>query len=135
MIRTGLLILLLLLACTGIAQEDADVTHLLDPAAERVPLQTVVPVYPEKALRDRIQGEVEVCFNVDRDGRTLRIAVRKSTHSMFEKPAIAAVKASSYHPLEEHEILTGIKTCRTFRFQLDPVAIEDPSEVSVDGES
>ena len=135
MIRSGLLILLSLLAFTGIAQEDADVTHLLDPAAARVPLQTVVPVYPEKALRDRIQGEVEVCFNVDRDGRTLRIAVRKSTHRMFEKPAIAAVKASSYHPLEEHEILTGIKTCRTFRFQLDPVANEDPSEVSVDAES
>ena len=117
------------------AQEEADVTHLLDPAAERVPLQTVVPVYPERALQDRVQGEVEVCFNVDREGRTLRIAVRKSTHRMFEKPAIAAVKASSYQPLEEHEILTGIKTCRIFRFQLDPVAIEDPSEVSIDVES
>jgi TonB family protein len=134
MSRIAVQIPLLLVAIAGYAQEDADVTHLLDPAAERVPLQTVVPVYPEKALQDRIQGEVEVCFNVDREGHTLRIAVRKSTHRMFEKPAIAAVKASSYHPLEEHEILTGIKTCRTFRFQLDPVAIEDPSEVSVDVE-
>lgn len=135
MTRNGLAIVLLLSAFTSNAQEDADVTHLLDPAAKRVPLQTVVPVYPKKALRDRIQGEVEVCFNVDRDGHTLRIAVRKSTHRMFERPAMDAVKASSYHPLEEHEILTGIKTCRTFRFRLDPVAIEDPSEVSVDGES
>ena len=64
----------------------------------------------------------------------MRIAVRKSTHRVFEKSAIAAVKASSYQPLEEHEILTGIKTCRTFRFQLDPVAIDDPSESSVDVE-
>ena len=135
MTRAGLSILLLSMTFTGIAQEDADVTHLLDPAAKRVPLQTVVPVYPKNALRDRIQGEVEVCFNVDREGRTLRIAVRKSTHRMFEKPAMAAVKASSYHPLEEHEILTGIKTCRTFRFRLDPVAIEDPGELSVDAES
>ena len=110
------------------AQEGDDVSQLLDPGGDRVPMQTIVPVYPEKALRDRVQGQVEVCFNVDREGRTSRIAVRKSSHRMFEKPAINAVRASSYQPLEEHEILSSIKTCRTFRFQLDPVAIEDPSE-------
>jgi TonB family protein len=116
------------------AQEGDDVSQLLDPGGDRVPLQTVVPIFPEKALRDRIQGQVEVCFNVDREGRTSRIAVRTSTHRMFEKPAINAVRASSYQPLEEHEILSSIKTCRTFRFQLDPIAIEDPSESSVDAE-
>lgn len=128
-------LLILLLAVSAPAQEGSDATHLLDPAADRVPLQTVVPVYPQKALRDRVQGEVEVCFNVDREGRTSRIAVRRSSHRMFEKPAINAVRASSYLPLEEHEILSGIKTCRTFRFQLDPVAIEDPAEPLVGTES
>lgn len=131
----ALFILILFLAVSASAQEGNDVTHLLDPAADRVPLQTVVPVYPKKALRDRIQGEVEVCFNVDREGRTSRIAVRRSSHRMFEKPAINAVRASSYLPLEAHEVLTGIKTCRTFRFQLDPVAIEDPAEPLVGAES
>ena len=124
-----------LLAITVQAQEGDDVSQLLDPGGVRVPMQTVVPVFPEKALRDRIQGHVEVCFNVDREGRTSRIAVRTSTHRMFEKPAINAVRASSYQPLEEHEVLSSIKTCRTFRFQLDPIAIEDPSESSVDAES
>ena len=117
------------------AQEGDDVSQLLDPGGDRVPMQTIVPVYPEKALRDRVQGQVEVCFNVDREGRTSRIAVRKSSHRMFEKPAINAVRASSYQPLEEHEILSRIKTCRTFRFKLDPIAIEDPSDYSVDTES
>lgn len=119
---------LLLLALAVSAQEESSVTHLLDPAAERKPLQTVVPVYPERALQDRVQGDVEVCFNVDREGRTSRISVRKSSHRMFEKPSTLAVRASSYVPLKENKILSGIKTCRTFRFRLDPVAIEDPSD-------
>lgn len=89
-------------------------------AAERVPLQTVVPVYPEAARRDRLEGEVELCFDVDRDGRPFRIAVRHSTHRVFERPAIAAVRASTYVPLKPDEPLPNIKTCRTFRFTLEP---------------
>jgi TonB family protein len=122
---------LLLLALSAAAQEEANVTHLLDPAAERQPLQTVVPIYPARALQDRIQGDVEVCFSVDREGRTSRVAVRKSSHRMFEKPAMLAVRASSYVPLQQNEVLSGIKTCRIFRFRLDPVAIEDPADPSV----
>ena len=129
------LCLALLLAIGVRAQEGDDVSQLLDPGGDRVPMQTIVPIFPEKALRERIQGQVEVCFNVDREGRTSRIAVRSSTHRMFEKPAINAIRASSYQPLEEHEILSSIKTCRTFRFKLDPIAIEDPSESSADAES
>ncbi len=121
---------LLLFAFTVSAQEESKVTHLLGPAGARKPLQTVVPVYPERALQDRVQGDVEVCFNVDREGRTSRVSVRQSSHRMFEKPSTLAVRASSYMPLEENKILSGIKTCRIFRFRLDPIAIEDPSEWS-----
>jgi TonB family protein len=123
--RNVLLVALLSIALSVSAQENVDVTHLLDPAGDRKPLQTVVPVYPERAMRDRVQGDVQVCFNVDREGRTSRISVRQSSHRMFEKPSTLAVRASSYVPLKEHEILSGIKTCRIFRFRLDPVAIED----------
>ncbi len=128
-------VLLLTLVVTAVAEEDGGLTHLLDPAAERVPLHTVVPVYPKRALQDRLQGDVEVCFDVDREGRTSRIAVRRSSHRIFEKPAIQAVRTSSYKPLATEEVMSGIKTCRTFRFRLDPVAIEDPSEFLSDTES
>ncbi len=127
--------MLSIVAVIASAEEETGLTHLLDPAAERVPLHTVVPVYPKRALQDRIQGDVEVCFDVDRTGRTSRIAVRRSSHRIFEKPAIQAVKSSSYKPLPDDEVMTGIKTCRTFRFRLDPVAIEDPSEGLSDAES
>ena len=133
---SGFLVLTMLLTATTLrAEDDADVTHLVDDTSERMPQQTVVPIYPERALRDRIQGVVEVCFDVDREGRTSRIAVRHSSNRLFEKPSLLAVRGSSYVPVPENKVLSGIKTCRTFRFLLDPVAIEDPAEALVDAET
>ncbi len=107
---------------------ELEVTHLVDDSSDRKPLQTQVPQYPypEKARRQRLEGEVEVCFHVDREGRTSRVGVRRSTNRIFEKPSMLAVRASTYRPLPEGSRLSGIKTCRTFRFRLTPVAIEQP---------
>ena len=127
--RIWLVLGVLVAASTAFAQEGSELTHLMDDPGDRKPLQTIVPAYPQRALEDRIQGEVEVCFNVDREGRTSRIAVRHSSNRIFEKPALLAIRASSYTPLPAGKPLSGIKTCRTFRFLLDPVAITDPSEV------
>ena len=104
------------------------VSPLVLDTGERVPLYTVVPQYPEAARRARVEGEVEVCFNVDRDGTTRRISVRRSSNRVFEKPAKRAVRDSTYEPLPDHVQLSGIKTCRTFRFYLNPVAIEKPGD-------
>lgn len=91
---------------------------------QRIPWFTVMPDYPAIARRDRIEGEVQVCFEISRKGRTRRIAVRKSTNQVFEKPAIRAVRASTYVPLSKEAVLSGIKSCRTFRFSLEPVVEE-----------
>lgn len=91
---------------------------------ERVPLFTVIPDYPKVARRDRVEGEVQVCFDITRDGRTRRIAVRKSSHRVFEKPAIRAVRVSTYEALPDDAVMSGIKSCRTFRFTLEPVVLE-----------
>ena len=117
---------MLLAVSIAVGDDDTEITHLTDDSSDRKPLQTMVPTYPERARRQRIEGEVEVCFNVDREGRTSRVAVRHSTHRLFEKPAMLAVRASTYHPLPEGRQPSGIKTCRTFRFHLTPVAIERP---------
>lgn len=110
----------------AVAQDDTGVEVTAVHEDERVPLNTVVPAYPEKARRARVEGEVEVCFLVNREGRTSRVSVRRSTNRVFEKPSRDAVKASTYHPLPENQKLSGIKTCRTFQFHLIPVAIEEP---------
>jgi len=132
--RGAAVLILLLAAPLGVSEDNTIVTHFTDDTGERMPLQTMVPVYPGRALADRIEGEVEVCFNVDREGRTSRIAVRRSSNRLFEKPAKLAIRGSTYAPLPQSEELSGIKTCRTFRFLLDPVAIEVPGEISVDVE-
>ena len=121
-----------LLFIAVLAFADAGMSDVAEEPVERQPLQTVVPVYPERALQERLQGEVEVCFNVDREGRTSGIAVRSSSDRIFERPAILAVRASSYLPLTADKKLPGIKTCRTFRFRLDSVAITDPSDDSIE---
>jgi len=85
---------------------------------ERVPLHTVAPQYPPLAKQMRVEGEVTVCFNVDRDGKTHRVKVRRSSNRIFEKPAIKAVRVSTYQPLKRNQKETGVKSCRTFRFSL-----------------
>jgi TonB family protein len=119
------LLLLAMIAVPARALEP-EVTHFPDLASERAPLNTVVPAYPDRALSERIEGDVQVCFKVDRKGKPYRIAVRRSTHRVFEKPSRRAVRASTYKPLPEGQKDSGIKTCRTFRFRLEPIEVSQP---------
>jgi len=97
---------------------------LRSPASRKV-----VPEYPEKARQARIEGEVQVCFDINREGKTYRLAVRSSTNRMFEKPSLRAVRASTYKPVPKDMAVPGIKSCRTFHFFLEPVAIDKPVSV------
>ncbi len=121
--RAGLL-LLLLVASAGAIAEEPPADPAVDDVVERVPLHTVVPVYPEKARQARVEGEVEVCFHIDRFGRTKSVSVRRSTNRVFERPARSAVRASTFYPLEPGQKLPDIKNCRTFTFTLERVAID-----------
>jgi TonB family protein len=117
--RTSLAWLLTLaLTASSAAQENVE---RIDSETDRKPLQTMVPDYPEKARRERIEGEVQVCFDISRRGYPRRVAVRRSTHPIFERPALKAVRQSTWRPVEGGKELSGIKSCRTFRFSLVPV--------------
>lgn len=41
---------------------------IIDSETDRIPQHTVAPEYPRKARRDRVEGEVMVCFDIDRKG-------------------------------------------------------------------
>ena len=114
-------LLALVLAAPSAAQENVE---RVDSETDRKPLQTMVPEYPEKARRERIEGEVQVCFDISRRGYPRRVAVRSSTHPIFEKPALKAVRQSTWRPVEGGKELSGIKSCRTFRFSLVPMEKE-----------
>lgn len=115
---------LLMTGVQSVANDDTRQKISTNADLERMPLHTVIPDYPKVARRDRIEGEVQVCFEITREGRTRRIAVRKSTNRVFERPAIRAVRASSYEPLPRDAAMSGIKSCRTFRFRLEAVVQE-----------
>ena len=105
--------------------EEVTVSRYIDEDTDRIPMHTVVPIYPHVARRDRIEGQVQLCYHIDKKGRPYRIAVRNSTHRIFEKPAKRAIRASTYKPLEAGEKSSGIKTCRTFRFELSAVVADN----------
>ena len=110
------------------ADGDVLLARIFDSSSDRIPTYTVAPEYPHKARRDRVEGEVQLCFDVDRDGKTRRIAVRRSSNRAFEKPSIKAVRASSFKPIGGAEPLPTIKSCRTFIFALEPLE-EDSGEL------
>jgi len=92
---------------------------------DRNPVHTVIPEYPQQAWFERIQGDVEVCFFITRGGRPYNIAVRKSDHRIFERPARDAVKNSWFEAIPRPDKVPQVKTCRTFLFRLEPVETDD----------
>ena len=122
MLTTGLL----LGSALAVAQlQSASVTHFLDSNTDRVPLLTAFPSYPSIARRDRIQGEATVCFKVKQDGRITRAKLKVSTHRIFRKPVLRAIKKSTFEPLAPNQILATAKTCRTYRFRLEPILVDN----------
>ena len=119
--RTMLATSVALMLLAADAASPAEGVSRTDSGTDRVPLHTVIPDYPRPARRDRVEGEVQVCFNITRSGHPTRIAVRRSTHRVFEKPARKAVRKSTWVPIGKDDPVPGIKACRTFRFNLVPV--------------
>jgi len=114
------------LAAPAFAQQESTVvTHFLDSNTDRVPLLTAFPSYPSIARRDRIEGEAKVCFKVTQDGRITRAKLSSATHRIFKKPALRAIKRSSFEALRPNQILAASKTCRTYRFRLEPILVDN----------
>lgn len=113
---------LLLVSAVAPAQEIATQKfHFVDTSTDRTPAKTAFPIYPQVARRDRIQGDATVCFKVDLNGRIHSIKVKNYSHRIFRRPALRAIKDSSFESLQPHEVLTTARTCRTYRFRLEPI--------------
>lgn len=111
---------------TAAQTESTKVRHFFDSTTDRVPSRTTFPEYPRIARRDRIEGEATVCFMIKADGKVSKAKVQSSTHRMFSRPSLRAIRKSSYEPLAPGQILGTERTCRTYRFRLDPI---EPGEV------
>ena len=109
-------------------EESTTVTHFRDSNTDRVPLLTAFPTYPSIARRDRIEGEATVCFKITTEGRITRIKLQNATHRIFRRPSLRAIKKSTFEPLSPNQVLATAKTCRTYRFSLEPVLVDNSEE-------
>ena len=102
--------------------------HFTDSSTDRTPAKTAFPIYPRIARRDRIEGDATVCFKIDMRGKIRAVKVKNYTHRIFRRPALRAIKASSFEPVRPHEVLSTSQTCRTYRFRLEPLVVEGKTE-------
>ena len=112
----------------ALQQDTGLVRHFIDTSTDRVPALTAFPRYPSVARRDRIEGEATVCFKIRANGRISRPVVTDYTHKIFSKPSLRAIKKSSFEPLGPGQLLKTARTCRIYRFRLDPVLVDNNAE-------
>jgi TonB family protein len=115
-------VVILILSCAALQAQETDVTqsYVTDSSNDRTPSITAFPSYPHIARRDRIEGEAVVCFRIATDGRIHSIRVKSYSKRIFRRPAIRAIKDSSFEALRLHERYSSERTCRTYRFRLEP---------------
>ena len=120
---------LLLPAVLALADEtDLHVSYISDSSTDRQPTKTAFPKYPSIARRDRIEGEATVCFKIDARGKVKHASVKDYSHKIFRRPALRAIKKSRFEPLRPDQVLAKSKSCRIYRFRLDPVVAEDTDQ-------
>lgn len=102
--------------------------YAIDSSIGRQPLLTPFPRYPAIARRDRIEGEATVCFTLDRRGKVKRPAIKSYSHKIFRRPALRAIRKSTFEPLQPGQAVAKTKSCRTYRFRLDPVLVTKTAE-------
>ena len=100
-------------------------TFVRESSTDRQPSLTAFPSYPSIARRDRIEGEATVCFDIDTRGKVKRASIESYSHKIFRKPSLRAIRKSSFEPLRPDQVKARAKTCRTYRFRLDPILADE----------
>ena len=79
----------------------------------------VEPQYPAGALRNGVEGEVEVEFTVRADGSVADVEViRANPRGVFEQSAVRAVLRWQFTPKRENGVTVPVRTRQVIRFEL-----------------
>jgi protein TonB len=84
-----------------------------------LPLVRVDPQYPPQAQRRGLEGWVHVHFTVTTAGSIRDVKVVKSSHSMFERAAVAAAQKWKYQPALKSGKPIEFETEAVIRFEMD----------------
>lgn len=90
------------------------------------PKVTVMPVYPEKCKKEKIQGTVVLLVGTDKEGRVNNVRVLEKNHPDLAKSAVKAIEQWIYEPvLRKGKPIPAI-FYMTIYFRLRP--LDSPSE-------
>jgi protein TonB len=84
-----------------------------------LPLVRVDPQYPPQATRRGLEGWVHVRFKVTTGGTVKDVVVVKSSHGIFERPAIAAAAKWKYQPALRDGKPIETEMENVIRFEMD----------------
>lgn len=83
-------------------------------------MKAVPPVYPEEALRDGIEGLVEVRIGLTEQGELVKIKASSNINPLFRKAIAAAVRQWEFEPFSGTQGTGVITTFRlTFKFSIE----------------
>ncbi|MXX12138.1 MAG: TonB family protein [Gemmatimonadetes bacterium] len=96
-------------------------------------LHSVVPVHPEKALRDNLEGKVFLKFMVNVDGSVSDVKVLRTIGSeVFQKAAIDAISQFRFKPAEHNGKPVSIWMTQPISFRLPEQPTMPPVLVDAD---
>ncbi|MFT0212083.1 energy transducer TonB [Pseudomonas sp. F1_0610] len=88
--------------------------------SEVIPLNEVLPVYPDQARRRGIEGYVKLAFTITRDGRVENIrVVDSSPRNVFDREARRAATRWRFAPRTEGGISVDREATKTLQFRLE----------------
>lgn len=99
--------------CEGIV-DPTDTTRMKPPEI----VKKVTPVYPEKAIYMKLEGQVIVKLKVDRKGNVTHVEIVKSSQGIFEKPALDAARQFVFKPAQCDGMPIPVTVAFPFRFKL-----------------
>lgn len=99
-------------------------------AQEKMPevVSMINPVYPEEAKKKNLEGKVWLKIFIDEKGNPGTIEVTKSTHAIFEQPAIEAARKYKFTPALKVGKPIGVYVVLPFQFKLDKQKKIDKAE-------
>ena len=97
-----------------------DLADLPPVVREHRLLTSVAPDYPLAAVRDRIEGTVDVAFTITRTGGVRDVQVLQSEPAqIFDRAALDAVKRWKFDPRIEDGVAVDYRTRTRLHFRLD----------------
>ena len=101
-LTTPLLILILAATSTsGVAQDDSIYAFLPESFIRESAVKTVMPDYPDQAVRSGISGVVQLKLQIGSDGDVLRIKGSPKSDALLKKAAAEAVRKWKFNPYSD----------------------------------